>query len=1038
LLARYSGQEDVVVGSPIAGRSWRETEDLIGFFVNMLCLRSELAGDLTWAELLGRVRVMALEAYAHQDLPFERLVEELAVERSTTHSPIFQVVFALSRSAGQDGLVLDEVGATRFGGGDRVIKFDLDLTFQDAGATLTGTLTYRAALFEAQTVTRMAAHLETLLEAMVADPARRLSDVSLLRAAERARLLEEWNPAPAEHPYAPVHELFAGQAARRPDAVAVVFGEESLAYAELDRRADLLAHHLASLGVRRNHRVGICVQRGLEMVVGILGVLKAGAAYVPLDPALPPERLAFMLADAAVPALLTQERLLDRLPEHAAAVVCLDRDWSVIEQRSPGAPRVEVGPEDLFCVIYTSGSTGEPKGTEVPHRAVPGFFRGADYARFDEEHTLLQYSSVSWDALTLELWPALLTGGRTVLYPGDGADLEGLEQEVEARGVTTLWMTAALFNLAVDTRPSLLRRLSQAIIGGEALSPAHVRRALEEAPALRLANGYGPSECTVFTACQVLTPEVAARPSIPIGRPVGDRRVYVLDRVLSPVPAGLPGELLVGGPAVPVGYLGRPEQTAEKLVPDPFGAPGARLYRTGDRVRWTASGELEFLGRMDRQVKVRGFRIEVEEIEAALTGHPRVREAAVSVWEHGEEKRLVGYVVPDDGGGAPAAELRGWLRERMPEYMVPSAFVMLERLPLTRNGKVDRRALPVPERSGSARNGAHLRPRDPLESTLAGIFEEVLDVTGVGLDDSFFDLGGHSLLAVRLMSRLQDAMGVRLPAAALFRAPTVERLAEEVRVGSGGETPLLVPIRTGGCRTPLFLVHPGGGGLLGYAALVGRLGDDQPVYGLRSRGVEPGEKPTLTIEEMARHYLAAVREVRPSGPYRLGGWSLGGVIAFEMARQLEASGEEVERLVLIDSQVPWLLQQRRAAPPEGSLLVQMFAQDAGLAAEPLPPPGPEARGAGEATYLRCLLETARAGGQIPGDLDLVRMQHLYGVFRTNVQALYGYCPEVYTGPVTLLRASNGEPNERHPGKSNGWERVARGVEVRQVPGTHYT
>ncbi|HEX7242787.1 MAG TPA: amino acid adenylation domain-containing protein, partial [Longimicrobiaceae bacterium] len=613
LLSRYSGQEDVVVGTPIAGRTRRETEGLIGFFVNMLALRAEMIGDPTWRGLLERVREAALGAYDHQDLPFERLVEKLNVDRSLTSSPVFQAIFALNPSLwGGARLELGDLSVELFGGGDRAAKYDLSLQFVELGEALGGTLVYRPALFEATTIERMSGHLEILVEAMAADPARRVSEASLLRAAERTQLLEAWNPAPVRHPWFLAHEAFAGEAARRPGAVAVVFGDQALTYGELDRRGNQLAHHLLRLGVGPDVCVGLCVERSLEMVVGIVGILKAGGAYVPLDPQYPDERLSFMLADAAVRVLLTQERLLGRFPGHAAAVVCLDRDWPGIEEEPDVAPTTEVTPQHLLYVIYTSGTTGRPKGTEVPHRALPGFFRGADYVRYDEEQTLLQYASISWDVLTLELWPALLTGGRIVLYPGESADLEGLERTIERERVSTLWTTAALFNLAVDTRPGLLRRVPQVVVGGEAVSPAHVRRALEEAPGLRLVNGYGPSECTVFTACQVLTTEVVRRARIPIGSPVGDRRVYVLDAGLNPVPVGVPGELYVGGPAVPRGYLNHPELTADRLMPDAFSAePGARLYRTGDRVRWTASGELDFLGRMDRQVKVRGFRIEV-------------------------------------------------------------------------------------------------------------------------------------------------------------------------------------------------------------------------------------------------------------------------------------------------------------------------------------------------------------------------------------------------------------------------------------------
>ncbi len=671
-------------------------------------------------------------------------------------------------------------------------KFDLELTVVDEPGTLEAVLAYRGALFEAETAARMVGHLETVLEAMAAEPRRRLSELSLLRGAERAQVLEAWNPTAADLPQACVHELFAGQAARTPGAVAIVFGEETLTYAELDRAANRLAHLLRQRGVGPDSRVGVCLERSLEMVVSLLAVLKAGGAYAMLDPQLPPARLALLLEDLAAPVVLSRISLRERLPD-GVDVLCVDAEHERISREPDTAPEVEVTPEHLCYVIYTSGSTGLPKGTEVPHRAIPGFFRDAEYARFDAETVLLQHSSVSWDALTLELWPALLTGGRCVLYPGRSLDPEELAREVERHGVTTLWLTAALLNLIVDTRPELLDGVRQVMTGGEAVSGAHLRRARERNPGLRLVNGYGPSECTVFTSCHVVGDEVAEGEVLPIGRPVGDRRVYVLDGWGEPVPVGVPGELHVGGAGVGRGYLGQAELTAEKFVPDALGSdPGARLYASGDRVRWLATGELEFLGRMDAQVKIRGFRIELGEVEAALAAVSEVRESAVVAREDAPgQKRLVAYFVAREGGGVSAGELRARLAARLPEYLVPGAFVSLESLPLTPNGKLDRRALPAPAQ-GSAED-RYVAPRTPVEEVLAGIWAEVLGVERVGVEEGFFELGGHSLLATQVVSRARQALGVEVPLRALFEAPTVAALAGRIEAlrseGSGRVAP---------------------------------------------------------------------------------------------------------------------------------------------------------------------------------------------------------------------------------------------------------
>ncbi|MEW5928157.1 MAG: non-ribosomal peptide synthase/polyketide synthase [Gemmatimonadota bacterium] len=1046
LLAKYSGQEDVVVGSPIAGRTWRETEGLIGFFVNMLALRGELAGDPTWAELLGRVRETALGAYAHQELPFERLVEELAVERSLTHSPIFQVVFSLSRTGAQDErLRLGQLEVEPFGAGESAAKFDLDLVVGDVGEELSGALAYREELFEAGTIGRIVGHLEAVLASIAGDPGRRLTAVSLLSAAERAQVLEDWNPTGAEVPEGGVHELFAQQAARTPGAEAVVCRGETLTYAALERRAGRLARVLRREGAGTECVVGILVEHSVDVVAALLGTLGAGGCCLLLDPEHPRARIASLLEDAGVRLVVAQPHLRGRLPSGRAELRIVELEGDIMSG-GEDLPLPRVAPESAAYLVYTSGSTGRPKGVLVSHGAAATHLReiGHTYGLSPADRVLV-FAAQSFDPFLEQALAPLLAGASVALRDPAVWTAAEFAERVESLGVTVVNVPPAYWGQLVRERAmvaALKRALRLVIVGGEALAPPTVQ-AWEEGGVggTRLLNAYGPTEAVVTATVYEATGggDGAWRASVPIGRAVAGRRTYVLDARGEPVPAGVPGELYVGGAALARGYLGLAEQTANRFVPDGFGGgAGGRLYRTGDRVRWLGAGLLEFLGRVDAQVKLRGVRIEPGEIEAVLLRHPGVREAVVVVREDVPgDRRLVAYLVPH--AGAAAADLRAYLRERLPEYMVPGAFVELEALPLTPSGKTDRRALPSPGRSSAGRERGSPDPRDALETTLGGIFQEVLGIPQVGLRDSFFELGGHSLLAVQFMSRLEKATGVRLPVAALFRAPTVERLAEEVRRGGGGETPLLVPLRPGGSRTPLFLVHPVGGEVMAYAALTRRLHPEQPVYALRSRGIEPGEKPSWTVEEMARDYLAAIRRVQPAGPYRLGGWSMGGVVAYEMARQLEAAGEETEKLVLIDSQVPWLHDPKRTLPRDEILLVQSFAQDLGLAGERMPAPDTETRAAGELAYLRRLLEDARASGRIPGGLDLARMQHLYGIFRINLAAAYEYRPGSYGGLVTLLRASERRLAERiFRKKSMGWERVVRGLEVRMVPGSHYT
>ncbi|MEW5925849.1 MAG: amino acid adenylation domain-containing protein [Gemmatimonadota bacterium] len=833
LLARWSGAEDVVVGTPVAGRQRRETEGLVGYLANTLVVRADLSDDPTPRRLLARVREAVLEAHAHQDVPFERLVEELARERSPAHSPLFQVMFSLETYHAQ-APPLGGLGAEMLSVGGGVPKFDLTLIMTDRGEEVRGRLSARAALFDHETLVRLRARWWALLAGMAADPDRPLSAIPLLDDAERRTLLAEWSATGTADPEPRcLHELFAEAAARRPHAPALRFRGETTSYAELDRRSRGLAGRLAALGVGPEACVGVCLERSPALVAALLAVLRAGGAYVALDPRHPDDRLAWMLADCGARVLVTEPGLRGRLAGFGGETVLCDgddvsagiqppyppgppppasggkgeHDSAVAVLPSPlagegsgeggptGEPEPVVSPDHLAYVIYTSGSTGTPKGTAVPHRAVPGFFRGVDYARWDEEQVTLQHSSVSWDALTLELWPALLTGGTCVLYAGDAAEPEALAREVRENGVTTLWLTSAFFNLVVDTRPEALAGVRQVMTGGETVSAAHVRRALELHPGLRLVNGYGPGECTVFSTCWPV-PAGFDGATVPIGRPVGDRRVYLLDRRLEPVPVGVPGELYVGGPAVARGYLGRPELTAAGFVPDPFGEPGARMYRSGDRARWRADGVLEFVGRTDFQVKVRGFRVEPGEVEAVLLSHPAVREAVVLAREDAPgDRRLAGYVTARPGASPDPAELRAHLAGRLPAYMVPAALVVLDALPLTAHGKTDRRALPAPGASGGA---AHLPPRTPTEELLAAVWEEVLGVERVGAGDDFFALGGHSLLAARVASRLREAFGAEVPLRALFEAPVLADLAARVddalREGAGVRVPPVVPV----------------------------------------------------------------------------------------------------------------------------------------------------------------------------------------------------------------------------------------------------
>jgi amino acid adenylation domain-containing protein len=742
LLSRWTGQDDLMLGSPIANRPRPELDGLIGMFVNTLAIRIRLAGASTFGDLLAEVRRTSLDAFEHQDLPFERLVEELKPRRDLSRHPLFQVALALQNvrmgTVEVPGLTFEPLSLA-----SATTKFDLTFTLFEGEDGLAGQVEYATDLFDATTVEHLLGHLRNLLEGIVEDPGAPVEDLPMLDREERTQLLA-WSGAAPDFPrQATIHGLFAEQAARTPDAVAVVHGDEALTYSELAARAGRIAARLLKLGVKPETRVAVMGERSLDLVAALLGILQAGCAYLPLDPEHPAERQALILADAGASLLLSRDE----------------------EEETFSPP--PVSPDQLAYVMYTSGSTGVPKGVAVTHRNVVRLVRNSGFMTLGPEQTFLQLAPVAFDASTLEIWAPLLNGGRLVLFPGRRASLDEIGETVARHGVTSMFLTTGLFHQMVDERLEVLRPLRQLLTGGEVISPAHMRRALAGLPGCRVIACYGPTENTTFSTTHPMTSSDLGGP-VPLGRPIGGTRIYVLDAALRPVPEGVWGELCAGGDGVARGYLGRPDLTAERFVPDPYGPkPGGRLYRTGDLVRWRG-GVLEFLGRRDGQVKLRGNRIELGEVEAALTGHPAVREAAVVL----REDRLVGYVT----GDPDPAEMRRFLAVRLPDPMIPSFFVVLDRFPLTPNGKVDRRAFPAPE--GTVESYAP--PETPVEESLTAACAEVLGIERVGVRDNFFALGGHSLLATRLVARLRERYGLDVPLQMVFDAVDLRDLADRV------------------------------------------------------------------------------------------------------------------------------------------------------------------------------------------------------------------------------------------------------------------
>ncbi|HJT57763.1 MAG TPA: amino acid adenylation domain-containing protein, partial [Ktedonobacteraceae bacterium] len=799
LLSRYSGQSDIAVGTPIANRTRAELEKLIGFFVNTLVLRCDLSDNPSFLDLLKRVREVCLEAYTHQDVPFEKLVEVLQPERDLSRSPLFQVTFQLHHafepSQAPRGLTVS--GLSNESG---TAKFDLSLAMTDSDQGLYCAVEYNTDLFEASTISRLLEHFRTLLASIVARPDDRLAELPVLSEGELQQLLCEWNETQKDYGAGLcLHTLFETQVERTPEAIALVFEDEHLTYRALNERANQVAHYLWRQGVAPEVLVGLCLERSPEMAIGLLGVLKAGGAYVPLDAAYPQERLAFMLADIQASTLLTQQRLAAELPEHSAQIICLDTNWEDIDQQSRVNPVSEVRSENAAYVIYTSGSTGRPKGVVVTHQAICNHMSWMQTNfPLGEMDRVLQKTAFSFDASIWEFFAPLQAGAQLIMaQPGGHRDISYLIEAVAHYGITVLQLVPSLLRVFLEHREiTRCRSLKRVFCGGEEL-PVAVQQLFFTRLTADLYNLYGPTEASIDVTAWPCEPENTGQ-KIPIGRPIANTRIYLLDAHRQPVPIGVPGELHIGGIGLARGYLHCPDITAEKFFPDPFSSePGARLYATGDLARYLPDGSIEYQERIDLQVKIRGFRIELGEIEAVLAQHPELLESVVMTIEGAAgDKRLAAYVVPRELPAPSSSELRRYLQEKLPDYMVPSALVVLEALPLMPNGKVDRRALSTLDMTG-AEQGERMEMLSPVQELLVSLWGEVLGLKHIGIHENFFALGGHSILATQLISRVQSVLQVEISLRNLFEAPTVALLAERVedalRAGQRTEMPPLVP-----------------------------------------------------------------------------------------------------------------------------------------------------------------------------------------------------------------------------------------------------
>ena len=1017
LLCRYSGQQDIAIGSPVANRNRLEWEGIVGTFINLLVVRTDLSGNPSFRQVIQRVREVVLDAFSNGEVPFEMLVKELKCGRDPSRSPLIQVLFNF-QSVPMGNIDLDGLSWMPFEIDQSSSQFDLSVTV-DPEITRKILIAYNTDLYDAETITRMLQHYQRLLEALAANPDQSIAMVSILADGERRQLLQDWNDNDVAFPRACIHEVFEAQARKTPDSVAIEFEDQQITYEELDRRANHVAHRLRAMGVKPEVLVGICIERSVDLLVGLLGILKAGGAYVPIDPGYPQERVAFMLEDSGMAVLLTTERLMKNLPQNGHLTLCLDTLTEVATFESiDSLPTAQ--PDNLAYVIYTSGSTGKPKGVEVEHRCLVNFLNSMKKKPgITESDVLLSVTTVSFDIAALEIFLPLTVGARVVLTSRETAvDGRRLMQQIEASGATVMQATPTTWRMLTEAGWKGSESF-KVLCGGESF-PADLAKDLLKGRN-SVWNLYGPTETTVWsTVCQV----ESISSCVSIGKPIDNTRVYILDANMEPVPIGVPGELFIGGQGVARGYLNRPELTTEKFVRDPYSDDyDGRLFKTGDIARYLQDGNIECLGRTDQQLKIRGHRIEPGEIECVLRQHPAVWQSLIIAREDAPgEKQLVAYLVFSKGMACDVDDLRGFLLGKLPDYMVPTAFVPLKALPIAPGGKLNRQALPPPNLYSAK---SFLAPRDRLEFQLSQIWQSLINVKPIGIRDNFFELGGHSLTSVKLMSDIKKHLEVDLPISTIFAAPTIENLARIIRA-EGWIPPknCLIEIRSEGSKPPLFTIGVG-------HALAPYLDREQPIYGLSLLGMfETPQVRAMSLKEIAASYVQSIRSVQPVGPYCLAGVSSGGMVAFEMAQLLDSQGQKIGLLALLDTYGP----QSRSLPRFQKLSGYWRAFKRREPRDRI-------------VYIRYVLKKVANFGTMSVQGRIVRRSLLSGrpisLTSKNISLVYdfairNYAVHKYRHRGVLLRSRVGK-GSCYDDVDRGWTGMfGGGLEIHEVPGDHRT
>ncbi|MDZ7969598.1 MAG: amino acid adenylation domain-containing protein [Nostoc sp. DedSLP03] len=1072
LLYRYSGQEDLLINFASAGRGQVETEGLIGFFSNTLVLRSNFAGNPTFRELLDRVRKDCLEAYTHQDLPFEKLIEELKPEqRSRNTSPLFQVKFSLnppwSNGRGMASVQLPDLTITSLFGYiyHGKTKYDLTLVLREQDNGLGMVFDYNAEMFDASTIERMLGHFKTLLEGIVANPDRPIAELPLLTASEQHQLLVEWNSKQADYPQDTcIHQWFETQAKRTPNNIAVSFKNQQLTYQELNQRANQLAYYLQTLGVESGVLIGLYLEPSLEMIVGLLGILKVGGTYVPIAPTSGQDDLAVILEDAQISLVLTQSSLVKKLSEHQAQPICLDSDWEVIAVHVTENPESYGTYRTLACVMYVSGCNGKPNGIAITHdNLVSHSLAISETWELTQSDRLLLIPSISCDTFIESLFPCWITGATAILQPQKLQNSTTqffsfiAQQQISVVNLPTYFWYELIKEPSVSpqTLPASLRLI---IVGGEKVSrQAYLTWVEKVGKQVRWLNAYGSLETTLTAT--VYDPETATeasntRSEIPIGKAIANTQIYILDRRSQLLPIGVTGEIYISSIGVTQGYFKRPELTSEKFIPNPFSSEsGAYLYKTGDLGRYLSDGNIEFLGRLDNQAKIRGFRIELAEIETILGQYPGVQKTVVIAKEDVlGDKILVAYVVPKQGETFGSEQLLSFLQQKFPEHLLPSTFFIVDSLPLNANGQVDCQALSRLNPNTSKIEKIFATAEDPLQLQLTKIWENLLGIHPIGIKDNFFDLGGNSLLAVHLFSQIEKTFGLNLPLAILLQSSTIEQLTNFIRQqgflpeshnqvesstsnNSKKSMPWssLVPMQPNGSKPPLFCSHAIGLSVLYYRDLSLHLGENQPFYALQARGLNGKEAPFTKLTEMAAHYIKEIQTIQPEGPYFLGGSSFGGLVAWEMAQQLVKQGQKVALLALFDTTGPNYIKQAPLEKRVSQHWDNLTKLGTNYVLEQI---------RNKSSWLKYKLQEKFRKWIFKFSLIIWRtVPYNYRkltIEEANKQAAREYVLKAYPGRVTVFRADERNALEkREVDPQMGWgEMVLGGLDIQNVPGNH--